>query len=330
MKIHHDIQQGSAAWHRLRNLNFTASNLGPFALEPVKITLTVDEIKAELDARGIAYKGITKRDDLLAKLPGKEAYAKLSSGARTAIIAQIKSERMQAIRDRIAAANESGEPLQMSAEEDILYAREEELAAKEEKQFGFNIPVKYGKMLEPFARAYYQKVTGFKVTEVGFIEHGDGTSGFGCSPDGLVYGKCQMCEGRGRIGGITWSDPGGTDEECPECEGLLIAPTQGVEIKCPIPETHIEWLLDGKLPDDHKLQVHACMAVTGFDRWDFLSYCPGESPLLVTVHRSEFTEQLESGLKTLVAEKAKMKRVLADKWEAAYMQKAYTEGGGHE
>ena len=88
------MPQGSPEWLRIRNLNFTASDLGPFVLEPVKITLTVDEIKAELDALGIGRGKLTKRDDLLELLPGKEAYAKLSPGSQTAIIAKIKSERM--------------------------------------------------------------------------------------------------------------------------------------------------------------------------------------------------------------------------------------------
>lgn len=299
MKIHTDIIQGSPEWHRLRAINFTASELGPFALEPFKVALNVDEIKAELDALGVSRTGLTKRDDLLAKLPGKEAYAKLCTGARTAIISQIKQERMQAIRDRIALAVAACEPILMSQEEDILFSRDEELAAKEEKQFEWNIPVKWGKKLEPYARAYYEMASGFDVSEVGFIEHGDGTSGFGCSPDGLA------------------SIPGDADGPS--------ALSHGVEIKCPIPETHIAWLLDGGLPDEHRFQVEACMAVTGLDRWDFLSYCPGESPLLMTTYRSDFTEQLLVGLQTLVAEKAKMKRILAAKWEAAYQQTARIE-----
>ena len=31
---------------------------------------------------------------------------------------------------------------------------------------------------------------------------------------------CPMCEGRGEIGGITASDPGGCSEPCPECNSL--------------------------------------------------------------------------------------------------------------
>jgi hypothetical protein len=286
MKIYHEIVQGSPQWARLRALHFTASELGPFALEPVKITLTVDEIKAELDSMGVPRKGLTKRDDLLAILPGREAYAKLCSGAQTAIISAIKKERMQAFRDRIEDANTAGEPAKFTAEEDILFSREEELAAKEEKSFEYNIPVKYGKQLEPFARAYYQTKTGHAVTEVGFIAHDSG--GFGCSPDGLV----------------------------PYMDGY----SHGCEIKCPIPETHIGWLLDGGLPDDHKFQVHACMAVTGLDRWDFLSYCPGEAPLLIGVHRDSFTDQLEAGLKTLVIEKEKIKRRLDALWGREFLE----------
>jgi hypothetical protein len=284
--IIHKCEQGSPEWHRLRALNFTASELGPFVFEPVKITLTVEEIKAELDAQGIIFKGITKRDDLLAKLPGKEAYAKLTGGARTAIISKIKSERVQEFLDKTKAANDAGHALPVTQEEDIFMLREEELASKKLNQFEYNIPVKWGKKLEPFARAYYQSKTGYEVNEVGFIEHGDGTSGFGCSPDGLIYHQVPVdCGGNVKVVDCVLS--------------------HGLELKCPIPETHMAWLDDGNLPDEHKLQVHCCMAVTGLDRWDFLSYCPGYRPHLVITYRNELTEQLESGLKTMVTEKYK-------------------------
>lgn len=290
MVIHQCIQ-GSPEWLAIRNRNFTCSELGAFALEPVKINLTVDEIKAELDAKGVFRKGLTKRDDLLDVLPGKAAYAKLSAGARTFIIKSIKQERLQSILDRIEAAAKAGVAVEMNREEEILFNREEELIDKENRQFGFNIPVKYGKLLEPFAREFYRQKTGHDIHEVGFIEHDSG--GFGCSPDGLVM--IDMGQG-----------------------GRGPSPIHGIEIKCPIPETHLGWLMDGTLPDEHKLQVHGCMAVTGMDRWDFLSYSPGDAPLLIEVYRDDFTNKLEAGLKTLVAEKAKMKRELAAKFEAAY------------
>jgi hypothetical protein len=89
MKIHHDIEQGSQEWHELRAKNFTASELGEWVLEPLKITLTVDELKQELDRLGVPRKGLTKRDDLIAVLPNPANYLELCEGARTAIIKKI-------------------------------------------------------------------------------------------------------------------------------------------------------------------------------------------------------------------------------------------------
>jgi hypothetical protein len=209
--------------------------------------------------------------------------AELCQGARTAIIKKITEGK------RLALESRAFETLTM---EDILWLdRQKEIAAKEEKSFDYNIPVKYGKELEPYARQYYARKTGCEVEEVGFIEHDSG--GFGCSPDGL----------------------------CKDLFGY----SHGVEIKCPIPETHLAWLDDWhkkkKFPEDHWIQCQTGMAVTGLNRWDFLSYCPGDMPLPITVHRDEFTDQLEAGLKTLVAEKAKMKAFFAELWTAEYCGK---------
>lgn len=275
--IIHQCEQGTAEWLEIRSRNFTSSNLGPFAIEPRKINLTVEEIKNNLDDLGIARKGITKRDDLIEMLPNRDFYRELSPGARTAIIGKIREGRKLALKamDREA----------MNLEDRIWLERDEEIDAKNDRNFEYNIPVKYGKLLEPFARAFYEGWTGNVVNEVGFIEHDSG--GFGCSPDGLIY----------------------------DAEGK---PVSGLEMKCPEPHTHLAWLLDGILPDEHKIQVHTCLAVTGLASWDFLSYCPGEAPLLLTEERSDFTDQLESGLKTLVIEKAKMKARLSRMWRAAY------------
>ena len=72
--------------------------------------------------------------------------------------------------------------------------------------------------------------------------------GAGCSPDGL-------CEDR------------------------------GIEVKCPKPATHVGYLLKGKLPTTYIPQVQGSMWVCELDQWDFISYCPGLPPLLVTVER---------------------------------------------
>jgi hypothetical protein len=187
----------------------------------------------------------------------------------------------------------------MSREELFYAEREAELAAKSERAFEHNIPVKYGKLLEPHARQYYKDATGYDVAEVGFIEHDSG--GFGCSPDGLAASIPDCFDGD-------------DTKEIPPLELY----THGIEIKCPLPETHLAWLLAGTLPECHKLQCHMGMAVTGLARWSFLSYCPGDAPLLVTVERDETTEKLEAGLKILVKEKAKIKARLAMLWRNAY------------
>ncbi len=156
-----------------------------------------------------------------------------------------------------------------------------ELRAKEEKMFEYNIPVQRGNALEPEARAMYEQRTGNAVAEVGFLTDDDGL--FGCSPDGIIaeHGDLRMN---------------------PTAENIAANASWGLEIKCPIPETHMKWLLAGGLPDEHRCQVHGSMAVTGLNRWDFMSYCPGLPPLIVTVVRGSFTEEMAAGLSSLHAE----------------------------
>jgi hypothetical protein len=262
--ITHNIEQRTPEWYAIRRGVFTASGVGEYALEPVRVTLTVDDIKGELDTLSIPRKGVTKKDDLIALLPDPTKYEELTKGALTAILESISDEKPKD-------------------------AWQIEMEDKAEKAMLYNIPVQRGNALEDDARKYYEQRTGFEVTQVGFITHE--TGGFGCSPDGLVS-----------IHSIT----GDTNTLW----------SHGIEIKCPMPKTHMRYLLDGKLPDDYELQVHMSMAVTGLNRWDFLSYCPGEAQLLLTIERDEYTEQLEAGLKRLVAEKRKIKAKLGALWTA--------------
>lgn len=111
-----------------------------------------------------------------------------------------------------------------------------------------------GHLLEPEARAWYEFETGNEVTQMGMILRDD--KSVGVSPDGL-------------IGDI----------------GML-------EIKCPKPSTHVRWLMDGVLPDEHKPQCHAALAIAERGWLDFASYCPGFKPLLVRVYPDEYTESL--------------------------------------
>lgn len=106
-----------------------------------------------------------------------------------------------------------------------------------------------GVELEPEARDMYCLMTNSEVQEVGFCLHD--TLKAGCSPDGLV----------GEHGGL--------------------------EIKCPAPATHVEYLRGGVLPSRYKQQVMGCLWVTQRDWWDFMSYHPNMKPLIVRVERDE-------------------------------------------
>ena len=106
-----------------------------------------------------------------------------------------------------------------------------------------------GTELEPSARAFYELETGNDVIEMGFIKHA--TLEAGCSPDGFV----------GEEGGI--------------------------EIKCPLPHTHIETLRAGVMPAKHIPQVQGCMWITGRAWWDFVSHHPSMHTLITRIERDD-------------------------------------------
>ena len=115
--------------------------------------------------------------------------------------------------------------------------------------------------LEEEARSMFEIVTDHEIDQVGFCFQDDDRN-VGCSPDGL---------GKGR--------------------------TFGVEIKCPSPQVHVEYLLTGKLPTAYFQQVHGSMYVTGLEQWYFVSYYPGLKPLILLVDRDEkFCTALDEAL----------------------------------
>jgi putative phage-type endonuclease len=97
--------------------------------------------------------------------------------------------------------------------------------------------MQWGLSQEPFARARYEEVTGDFVTLCGFALHGE-IPCFGASPDGLI----------------------GED-------GLI-------EIKCPTSETYAGWIIGGTVPEQHKPQMLAQLAVTGRQFVDFFAFDP--------------------------------------------------------
>jgi hypothetical protein len=99
--------------------------------------------------------------------------------------------------------------------------------------------------LEPEARKYYEFKTDAEVTQVGLV-YMDESKTVSCSPDGLMERR-------------------------------------GLEIKCPNPNTQIEYLRANKLPGKYIPQIQGSMLVTGLIEWDFLSYHPELQQLLITV-----------------------------------------------
>ena len=99
-----------------------------------------------------------------------------------------------------------------------------------------NSAMQWGIEKEPEAKAAYEAKTGRIVQDVGFIDH-PRIEFCGASPDGFVD------------------------------DGLI-------EIKCPTTATHVSWILDGGIPEEHEAQMILQCAVTGRSWVDFVSYDP--------------------------------------------------------
>lgn len=94
---------------------------------------------------------------------------------------------------------------------------------------------------------------------------------------------------------------GALPHETMECfwdspDGLLLADDGVVEVKCPAPKTHADYLINAKTPEDllalkpeYYWQCVAHMAVTGAGFCDWMSYCPFLKPSLcvLTIERND-------------------------------------------
>lgn len=94
-------------------------------------------------------------------------------------------------------------------------------------------------------------------------------------------------------------------------DGLIPNLKKGLEIKCPKMKTHIKYLIEGGVPVEYVIQVQAALWVTGYETWDFVSYCPEyqKQPLYIfTAERDPvlmqaFDEHIPNFIKTLKAYK---------------------------
>lgn len=62
---------------------------------------------------------------------------------------------------------------------------------------------------------------------------------------------------------------------------------RGLECKNVLPKTQVKRLLDGDLPTEYFAQIQFSLYVTGWEEWDFMSYCPGMKSLVLRVQRDE-------------------------------------------
>lgn len=123
-----------------------------------------------------------------------------------------------------------------------------------------NDAMRRGIELEPEAVKLYELITRAKTEEVGVCYQNEDKR-FLTSPDRLI--------------------PGGYD-------GLL-------EIKCPLIQTHVKYLLDNKLPTDYFQQIQGQIFVTGAKYVDFMSYFPGLKPLIIRAQPDkEFLDKLKA------------------------------------
>lgn len=110
-----------------------------------------------------------------------------------------------------------------------------------------NVHTDRGHEMEGEARDLYAMLRDVEPRQVGFLRRGP----VGASPDSLI-----------------------------DDDGLL-------EIKTKLPHLHLELLLAGELPKEHKAQCQGQLWIAGRQWLDFLSYWPGLPPFLVRVQRDD-------------------------------------------
>lgn len=114
-----------------------------------------------------------------------------------------------------------------------------------------NAAMAWGTLYEPAARTAYEFISGHTVEQIAFADHPT-IALSGASPDGLIHR-----------------------------DGIL-------EIKCPLTATHLDWMLAGGVPAEHRDQMYWQMDCLERSHGVFVSYDPR-----LPFHLQLFTAQLE-------------------------------------
>lgn len=136
-----------------------------------------------------------------------------------------------------------------------------------------SLDMQRGNQLEPQARMAYEFETGYEVIQVGGV-YRNADKDMMISPDGLIPSL-----------------------------------RKGLEIKCPKMKTHIKYILEGGVPNEYLIQVQVALWVTGYETWDFVSYCPEYQKQPIYIYTAQrdpklmkaFDEHIPQFIKTLNA-----------------------------
>lgn len=139
--------------------------------------------------------------------------------------------------------------------------------------------MEHGKLHEPEAREWYAFTHDEEVRKVGFAYLNE-LRLVGCSPDGLI----------------------GDD-------GMA-------EFKCPQFAAHMETLISGKVPQDHKPQIQGNLWILDRQWCDFVSYHPGLPEVVIRVERDqEYIDLLSLEVGQFVHQMRMEREWLANKYQ---------------
>lgn len=159
-----------------------------------------------------------------------------------------------------------------------------------------NIHTDRGHELEPVARDWFTQWSGLDVRTVGFVTKEDNPV-LGCSPDALIYDEGEI----------------GTDENGAPHYIIEPKPVCGLEIKCPLVETHALYHYEDQLPEAYRAQVHGSMAVTSLRKWWFMSYNEGTEPFVKLIEWDSYTDKVAEALDEFVIKYSEIRSAVISK-----------------